>query len=107
MLPKSSRLPRKRFKEVLEKGVFFNSAHFTAKVASSSDQRFAVSVSKKVSRSAVARNRTRRRVYSALSKVAGLRQGLFLVMAKKGSGDLKGEKLIQELDNLLKKAKIA
>ncbi len=67
--------------------------------------RFGVSVSKKVSKSAVKRNAIRRRVYSSISKfLEKVPSGLFLFVAKPGSVSLKGEKLNTEIQLLLRDA---
>lgn len=67
-----------------------------------SKPRIAVSVSKKVAKSAVIRNRTRRRVYAAL-RGRDMRPGLYLFIAKAGAQELKGEALSREIGELLNK----
>ncbi len=62
----------------------------------------AVSVSKKVSKSAVDRNTLRRRTYSVLmSLLPKLNKGLYLIRAKPGAKGLHGEKLTNEITKLL------
>jgi ribonuclease P protein component len=100
MLPKDKRLPRELFTELLERSKYANSLHFSLRYVLGGTTRIGVSVSKKNSRKAVIRNRTRRRVYSSL-RSAVLPQGLFLFVAKKGAETLKGEVLSQELHSLL------
>jgi ribonuclease P protein component len=95
MLPKRERIPRSQFAGLLQSRAYKNSAHFTLRTAPSpSGARFAVSVSKKVSKSAVVRNRVRRRAYTALPKAG---QGLYLLIAKPGVERVKGEELREEL----------
>lgn len=101
MLPQSSRIPRSEFAEILKSRHFSNTAHFTLRVAPGGNKaKFAVSVSKKVSKSAAVRNRTRRRAYSALPSAE---PGLHLIVAKSGAQNVKGEELKAELALLFKK----
>lgn len=103
MLPKSKRIPRKSFPEIIKTGKIFNSNHFTLRKSSSKELRVAVSVSKKVSKKAVIRNRTRRRVYSSMRKLLPfLEFGLYLIIAKVGADKLKGELLESELKKLFR-----
>lgn len=68
----------------------------------------AVSVSKKVAKSAVDRNTTRRRVYAVVQdEITKLKQGLYLIVAKKGAQDVKGEALRKEILELLNSAQRA
>jgi ribonuclease P protein component len=102
MLSKRERIPRSQFADLLQSRQYKNSAHFTLRAApSKSGARFAVSVSKKVSKSAVVRNRVRRRAYSALPKAG---QGLYLLIAKPGAEKAKGDELREELASLFKKS---
>ncbi|MEX2014268.1 MAG: ribonuclease P protein component [Parcubacteria group bacterium] len=104
MLPKKSRIPRKLFKPLLGSRQFFNSEHFSLRTAESGNARLSVSVSKKVSKKAVVRNRVRRRVYSAARELMpSLPSKLFLLAAKSGALKIKGESLKLELADLLKK----
>ncbi len=66
--------------------------------------RVAVSVSKKVSKSAVIRNKVRRRVYSAVRDlIPVLTNNFFLLIVKPGAEKIKGQNLKNELAKLLKK----
>ena len=104
MLPKNRRISRKLFKPLLESRKYFNSAHFSLRFASSEQARIAISVSKKISKSAVVRNKIRRRVYSATRDLfPQLSNNLFLLVAKSGAEKLKGQSLKDELAELLKK----
>ena len=103
MLPSSRRVPRALFKTIVEKGKYSNTEHFSLKRAPSGGQeaRIAVSVSKKISKKAVVRNKIRRRAYSALRGIIpSVRPGLYLVSAKPGAGELKSEELKSELKQL-------
>jgi ribonuclease P protein component len=102
MLPKRSRIPRELFSELLQSSKYAQSPHFTLRFRLGGETgRFGVSVSKKISKSAVTRNTVRRRVYAALyPSIQMFPKGLFLVVAKTGSPNIKGEKLQKEISNL-------
>ena len=102
MLPKSSRIPRALFKPLLESRQYFNSEHFSLRVASSDTVRIAISVSKKISKSAVVRNKIRRRAYSVFrNTISTLKPGLYLVVAKQNAQKMKGKDLENELKLLV------
>jgi ribonuclease P protein component len=105
MLSQRQRIPRKLFAEILTSRRFFHSLHFSLRLGLSNEKqaRVAVSVSKKVSKSAVVRNTVRRRAYSVVSPLlASLPTGLYLIMAKVGAEKIKGEALQKEISALLK-----
>lgn len=106
MLPKSARIPRELFKQLLQHSRYANSAHFTLRYRVSSGlPQIGVSVSKKVSKLAVVRNTVRRRAYSALYPSAtSLPKGLYLLVAKPGAERIKGAPLKTELEELLNQA---
>ena len=107
MLPKAKRIPRKLFGELLLSKRYANSPHFSLRVSplQEGSSRFAVSVSKKVSKKASVRNTIRRRVYSVLRNLGPLAHpGLYLFIAKPGSDKIKGEMLSNEVAELLKKS---
>jgi len=71
MLPKTRRIQKALFSKVFSTGRRLNSPHFLVNVSKIDDispSRFAFSVSKKVCKKAVDRNRLRRQGYSAVSK---------------------------------------
>jgi ribonuclease P protein component len=104
MLSKEKRIPRADFKQILLEKNFFNSQHFTLRTANSLNKaRVSVSVSKKISKSAVVRNKVRRRVYSATNYFyRELKPNLYLIISKSGADKLKGENLNKELRTLFK-----
>jgi ribonuclease P protein component len=110
MLPKQKRISRKLFTSLLdqsEKPKYANSLHFTLRAVSSPTNKahVAVSVSKKVSKKAVVRNKIRRRAYVAASFfIKELKPALILLVAKPGSENIKGEDLKAEIKELLLKA---
>src|SRR3989344_626391 len=100
MLSKNRRVPRVLFPEVIKSGKSFHSGLFSVRVSPSSDSRISVSISKKVSKLAVVRNRTRRRVYSALREF--VKPGLYLLTGRPGVEKLKGEELKEEVSKLIR-----
>jgi ribonuclease P protein component len=68
MLPSSKRLSVALFKEVMDKGKHMHSPLFALRAIKTEGlSRFSVSVPKKVAKTAVLRNKLRRRMYSALT----------------------------------------
>lgn len=72
------------------------------------DFRFGVTVSKKVDKRAVARNKLRRRVREYLRRKISLvcKKGRIVVIAMKGSCELSYDDVSKELNYLLKKAEL-
>jgi ribonuclease P protein component len=110
MLSKSRRVPRELFKTIFKdkksRLIHLHSDHFSlaVKEALNTPARAGVSVSKKVSKSAVVRNKVRRRTYSTLRDIVGtLKRGIYLVSAKKGADKLTFEKLSEEIGTLVLK----
>lgn len=104
MLAKSQRIAREGFKPLLESKKYANSAYFSLKTASQSHFKAAVSVSKKVSKKAVLRNRTRRRAYGALAALMPIKPGLYLFIAKPGAESLSASEIAGEFATLIKKS---
>ena len=107
MIPKKSRIPRELFTELLSGARFVHSEHFTMRfrIVQNGPSRAGVSVSKKISKSAVVRNSVRRRVYDSLYPLLLTLPGcLFLFVAKSGAQNLKGEKLQSEMQALFNEA---
>jgi len=104
MLPKNRRISREIFKSFPGKKKFSESENFSLLYSpNSTTVRFGVSVSKKISKKAVVRNKIRRRTYSALRDlVLKSNPGLYLFVAKVGAKDLKGDKLQEEITKLMK-----
>ena len=108
MIPKKSRIPRELFTELLSGARFVHSEHFTMRfrIVQNGPSRVGVSVSKKISKSAVVRNSVRRRVYDSVYPLLVTLSGcLFLFVAKSGAQNLKGEKLKSEMQALLSEAR--
>lgn len=105
MLSKKRRIPRGLFLELNKARKLSHSPHFSLRMAQDNHSlaRVAVTVSKKVSKSAVRRNKVRRRTYSAIrDHLDALDKGLYLFIAKKGSEMLKIVDIEQEVSQLLK-----
>lgn len=96
-------MPRKLFGELLKHSLYAHSPHFLLRFKHEERAHFGVSVSKKISKSAVVRNTIRRRVYGVLSGLHGGKKGLFLFIAKPGADKQKGENLALEIKELLSK----
>ena len=107
MLPKKSRISRELFSKLLLDSKYINFPTFSLRYLNNSEikeTRIGVSVSKKVSKSAVVRNTVRRRVYTTTSSLfKNFPSGFFLFVAKPGAEKLKGEKLKEEIKKLLDK----
>lgn len=77
--------------------------HLTLRVTPSETLKVIISISKKVSKKAVVRNRIRRRIRPILSTLK-LEPATYLLMVKEGSEEVKGASLKAELAALLKKS---
>jgi ribonuclease P protein component len=83
MLPKKRRIERKQFPHILSKGKRFNSPNLLLSVVKTEDNgfqpsKFSFSVSKKVQKKAVDRNKYRRRGYSVVKKYIEIAEPGFL-----------------------------
>jgi len=113
MLAKKFRFHRQNdVRRVYRNGSSARSSHLSLKYLkqpSSSDNRVAVVVSKKVDKKAVVRNRIRRRVYEIIrNRWAGTRQGYDLVFTvhNKSIATIDHLELEAEIKKLLEKAKL-
>ncbi|MEK7194073.1 MAG: ribonuclease P protein component [Patescibacteria group bacterium] len=103
MLARKFRLPRETFSEIQKSKQFSGNKSFILRTAKSNDgPKFAVTVSKKVSKSAVVRNTLRRRTYSVINDfLPSLFPGLYLFIAKPGAEKIRGVTLREEVSSLL------
>lgn len=108
MLPQNRRISKKDFSHILSRGKRLNSEHFLLYIAPtegapSPKSRVSFSVSKKVSKTAVGRNKQRRRGYSVASKYLGrIKDGHFLFFSfKKGGDKLSVSAIEKEVSELL------
>ncbi len=109
MLSKSNRLTKSAFMLVMDKGLPYHSPIAVLKILKTHGTHgFSVSVSKKVSKSAVGRNKIRRRVYSIIktfiTKINGDISGL--VIMKSGSEKLSFNDLQEQIKNIFVKSGI-
>jgi len=74
--------------------------HFSLRISPNSEVKTIISVSKKISKKAVIRNRIKRRIRSILSELK-LKPATYLIMAKPGSEKIKGKELENELKSLV------
>ncbi len=113
MFKKRERLTRAEFTTFFKHGKRYHSPNFTLIYAPTESQgdsgRVAVVVSKKVSKSAVKRNRIRRKVYSLLFQCSkGIKTpfGVCIVLVKPGATLLSKAKLQEEFFQVVKKVSI-
>jgi ribonuclease P protein component len=108
MLPKNKRIPRKEFSYILKNGKRLNSPHFLLYIAKSHKDtdlsRFSFSISKKILKNAVDRNKHRRRGYAAVKNmIDSVKSSYFFFFSyKKGAYPLKFSIIESEIRNLLK-----
>ncbi len=91
-------MTREEFARIARSGALSHSAHLSVrKVAAGTRRGFSVVISKKVARTAPARNRARRRVYDALTRSSAAAQCSAIVYVKKGGTALDFSHLASEL----------
>lgn len=105
MLNRSTRLSKDLFSEVMQSGRALHSENVWLKYRKTGNDigRFSVSTPKKVSKSAVVRNRARRRIYSVIKVPKGM-EGIFF--AKNDLEAVTFTKLTEEVASLLAKASL-
>jgi ribonuclease P protein component len=106
MLPKKRRIPRKEFPFILKNGRRFSSYHILLYIAKNpvpEQSRFSFSISKKIFKRAVDRNKYRRRGYSIISKhLNQINSGyLFFFSFKRGKYPIEFPELGIEIVSLL------
>ena len=118
-LPKASRLKHHRdFRTVYERGKTYRGDHLILKVLYSSPAtlgfplsptRVGISISQKVSKKAVDRNRLKRQLRSVIRELLGnIQQGLMvIVVVRPNANECNYEHFLRELKQLLLKANIA
>jgi len=118
-LPKANRLKHHRdFRTVYERGKTYRGDYLILKVlyisptilgSPSSPTRLGISISQKVSKKAVVRNRLKRQLRSVIRELLGtIRQGLMIiVVVRPNANECNYEHFLRELKQLLLKANIA
>jgi ribonuclease P protein component len=104
MLPKSERLDTKRFNEIIASGRNINAGGFYIKFLSSEKARFAVVVSKKITKSAIKRHFIKRKVFNVLREIKQVFPvSDYIVFVGKESVDFDKEKWVEDLKNMAQK----
>ena len=114
MIPNTNRINREDFENIMKKGGFSNSGLFSLRFLKNvenkglSGWRISVVVSKKIAKTAVSRNKIRRRAYSILRKyLKNLKSPYFIAFfAKKGVEKATFQEFQTDIEKLLEKAKI-
>lgn len=102
MLARTKRLHgKKEFRDLFEKGRVLESTNLSLKYLRNTEGRCGVSVSTRVSKSAVVRNYIRRRLYALLSQYPNQLNENILIRVKKDVSDVNIEGLKKELWGLL------
>ncbi len=103
MVPASRRLPRNDFLNYSQRGRRYHSTHLTVVHTPTKElAKTAVVVSKKVTKSAVARNRLRRRLYATLMASSAYQgTGVYVVLTKSGAATVPRMTLRSELIDIL------
>mgnify|MGYP000258102300 CR=1 FL=1 len=107
MLPKKNRLTKSSFNQVIDEGIPFHSPTATLRLTKSDNQsQFSISIPKKVSKSAVVRNKMRRKVYTIIKDFYPDldRNVMGLIIMKPNSDKLEHEDLRKEIYNLFVKS---
>ncbi|MFN3693263.1 MAG: ribonuclease P protein component [Candidatus Paceibacteria bacterium] len=93
MVATQNRIPRAQFPAYFASGKRFHSEYFTLVYTKATDFRVSVVVSKKVAKSAVDRNRLRRRAYGVIERLNREHAvgGIYIILYK--SGALKATRL--------------
>ncbi len=113
MLPKKRRIQRSQFSSILSAGKRYTTPHLLAYVAlqsekMSAESQFSFSVSKKVCKLAVDRNRFRRRGYSTINTyLSRINPGFLIFFSfKKGSEGISFDTLYAEVSDILSRVGI-
>ncbi|MSU45153.1 MAG: ribonuclease P protein component [Candidatus Zambryskibacteria bacterium] len=114
MLPKKNRISRREIEVILKNGSRYNSPNLlmylykNGKEKKLQNSQFSFSISKKISKNAVDRNKQRRRGYSVINKhIDKIKDGYYCMFVfKKGSGSIKYENLEKEILELLSESNV-
>lgn len=108
MLPKKERLKRVDFSRFFSVGKRIHSASFVLIYSQHPTLHASVVVSKKVHKSAVVRNKLRRRIYDMVRRYRdeGTRSGVYIFVTKNGADKKTFQELHQEVTQALAKIKV-
>lgn len=107
MMPKKNRLLRENFENIMKKGGFKNSSLFSSRILKNVENKgdfepkVSVVVSKKVAKTAVLRNKIRRRAYEVVAKLPKKPYSIIL-FAKKGAEKATFKELEAQISEILK-----
>ena len=104
MLPRTHRAGKEYFAKAKSPGRRFSTPHFsTLTTPSGKEKKFSVVISGKVARSAVARNKLRRRVYGVIrDEIPRMRGGVVMIVyARTGAAGLPYRTIHEEIVRLL------
>jgi ribonuclease P protein component len=105
MLPRTKRLTRAEFTHFFKMGKRLHSPSLTVVYAPHTHFQASAVISKKIAKTAVLRNKFRRRVYDIFERQVrgGLSKGVFICIAKGGASGLTYDALKAELNGLIHK----
>ncbi len=108
MLSKKNRLTRSEFSEYFKQGKRFHSPLFTLVYQQNNTLKASAVISKKIAKTAVARNKFRRRVYSVFEVSARQKpfSGIFICIAKVGAGEASFDSIRTQLSSLIHKTSV-
>lgn len=109
MLSKAHRLSIKEFDLVVKTGREAYSPYFSLKYVPSSELKFSPTAPKKTFKTAVSRNRTRRRIYGVvreITKTKKITPSLIVLIVKKDIIDVDGLRLVQMINDLFVQARL-
>ncbi len=104
MVPKKQRINRETFDEIMKKGRIVHSGLFSLRFLKNLEKstHFSVVVSKKIAKTAVLRNKIRRRIYSILRKT--IKNPYFVILfTKKGVEKAKFSEVKTEIEKIAEK----
>lgn len=103
MVATQNRISRAQFPTYFTSGKRFHSEHFTVVYTKATDFQVSVVVSKKVAKSAVDRNRLRRRAYGVVERLGkeSTMSGVYIILLKPGALKVTRLALQSELTALL------
>jgi len=107
MLPKNHRLSKKEFALVINTSTGIHSLFFVLKHIPAPVFKFSPTAPKKIFKTAVSRNRTRRRIYAAVHEIARAKKvkpNLIALVVKKDIKDMDSQRLIRILQDLFVQA---
>jgi ribonuclease P protein component len=109
MLPRKKRLTTELFDQIITSGRIFNSPLFTLRaIKIEGKSRFSAVASKKIFKTAVARNRIRRRVYAQLETLSPkIKDGFHgVLLSKQAVSKASSQDLSKEIEDLFVKTGI-